>query len=165
MDRLPGLVQVDKTSIRVTNAVAQCPDKHSWRLIVVHSKKEYFKSLGAELEAQALRVRQLIGSAHWGHDGRHKELLLQNLIRRHCPSTVLVSTGFVVSPATLNIRSLEQDILIIDTSVEAPLFHQGHLAITFPQALIAAISVKSTMDDETVKDVITEITTRSQAGH
>lgn len=114
----------------------------------------YFQSLAEELHSQSSRVRQLIGDAHWGHDGRHKEVLLQNLVRRHCPSTVLVSSGFVISRNNPEIRSKEQDILIIDISTEAPLFHQGDLVIVFPHTVIAAISIKSTMDDSTVKSVV-----------
>src|SRR5437016_5448329 len=87
------------------------------------SEAEYFGSLSGELDSQADRVRQLIGDAHWGHDGRHKELLLAELIRRHCPSSVLVSTGFVISPNNLEVRSSEQDILLVNIATEAPLFH------------------------------------------
>jgi hypothetical protein len=118
------------------------------------SKLDYFVSLSEELGAQANRVRQLIGSAHWGHDGRHKELLLMELIRRHCPASILVSTGFLVSPHNLAVRSSEQDILVVDTSIEAPLFQQGGLVIAFAHTLVAAISVKTTMDAESLKDTI-----------
>jgi hypothetical protein len=118
------------------------------------SQLGYFQSLAEELRSQSNRIRQLIGEAHWGHDGRHKEVLLQNLVRRHCPCTVLVSTGFVISPTNPEIRSKEQDILVIDASTEAPLFHQGDLAIAFPHTVIAAISIKTTMDPKTIKDVI-----------
>lgn len=130
---------------------------------VAHSMKTthhgYFQSLARELESQASRVRQLIGDGHWAHDGRHKEVLLQSLIRRHCPSTVLVSTGFVVSSNDPEVRSKEQDVLIINTSTEAPLFHQGDLTVVFPHTVIAAISVKTTMNDETLKDVVDGLAT------
>jgi hypothetical protein len=118
------------------------------------SEAEYFASLSGELDSQAQRVRQLIGSAHWGHDGRHKEVLLAELIRRHCPSSVLVSTGFVISPNNLEIRSAEQDILLIDTSVEAPLFHQGALVVAFAHTVLAAVSVKTTMSPVSMKETI-----------
>ena len=118
------------------------------------SKMDYFLSLAEELNSQASRVRQLIGSAHWGQDGRHKEALLRELIRRHSPASVLVTSGFLVSPNNVEVRSLEQDILLIDTSTEAPLFNQADLAIVFPHTVIAAISVKSTMRGDTVKSVV-----------
>ena len=114
----------------------------------------YFQSLAEELRSQSLRVRQLIGDAHWGHDGRHKEVLLQNLIRRHCPPTVVVSTGFIVSSNNAEVRSKEQDLLIVDVSTEAPLFQQGGLVITFPHSVVAAISIKSTLDDNTMTSVV-----------
>jgi hypothetical protein len=114
----------------------------------------YFASLSGELDSQAHRVRQLIGDAHWGHDGRHKELLLAELVRRHCPSSVLVCTGFVISPNNLDIRSSEQDILLVNISTEAPLFHQGALVVAFAHTVIAAISVKTTMTAGSVKDTI-----------
>jgi|GEM_PF-2778187 len=126
------------------------------------SKADYFASLSGELDSQAQRVRQLIGSAHWGHDGRHKEVLLAELIRRHCPPTILVSTGFVISPNNLEIRSSEQDILIVDASKEAPLFHQGALVVAFAHTVLAAISVKTTMDSRTVKDTIDGLQTIRQ---
>src|SRR5438105_11370834 len=103
------------------------------------SEAEYFSSLSSELNSQADRVRQLIGSAHWGHDGRHKELLLADIVRRHCPQSVLVTTGFIVSPNDLEVRSLEQDILVLDVSKEAPLFQQGGLAVAFAHTVLAAI--------------------------
>jgi hypothetical protein len=118
------------------------------------AKAEYFTSLSQELDSQARRVRQLIGSAHWGHDGRHKELLLIDLIRRHCPSSVLVSTGFVISSNDFETRSAEQDILVVDTSREAPLFHQGDLVVTFAHTVLAAISVKTNMEAGSLKDTI-----------
>src|ERR1039458_857317 len=123
------------------------------------SKLGYFQSLAEELRSQSSRVRQLIGDAHWGHDGRHKEVLLQALIRRHCPSTVLVSSGFMVSQNDPEILSSEQDILVVDTSTEAPLFNQGGLVIVFPHTVMAAISVKSTMSDATIKSVVDGLAT------
>jgi hypothetical protein len=104
------------------------------------SKMDYFLSLAEELNSQASRVHQLIGSAHWGQDGRHKEALLRELIRRHSPASVLVTSGFLVSPNNVEVRSLEQDILLIDTSTEAPLFNQADLAIVFLMLFFGIIS-------------------------
>src|SRR5258708_39817937 len=115
------------------------------------SKTDYFLSLAAELNAHSSRVRQLIGDAHWGHDGRHKEILLGDMIRRHSPSPVVVSSGFVVSPNNAEVRSSEQDILVIDTSTEAPLFHQADIVIVFPHTVIAPISRKSTLKHTTIR--------------
>ncbi len=122
-------------------------------------KAAFLQSLGAELLSQASRVRQLIGDAHWGHDGRHKEVLLQEVIRRHCPSTALVASGFVVSAADPEVISSEQDLLVVDTSVEAPLFNEGGLVIAFPESVIAAVSIKSKLSNVSLKSVIQGLAT------
>jgi len=111
----------------------------------------YLRSLAFELEASAQRVRNLIGDAHWLSDGRHKEFLLAELVRRHCPSGVRVATGFVKDPALPDCVSHEQDILIADTTAHAPLFDQGGLVVASPSQVLATISVKSTMNSETVR--------------
>lgn len=127
--------------------------------MVAHPKKsKFFESLGKELDSQASRVRELIGDAHWGHDGRHKEILLQDLVRRYCPSSTLVSTGFIVSPNDGKVLSREQDVLVIDTTREAPLFYQGDLAIVFPHTVIAAISVKTSLSVRSLNSVMDGLT-------
>jgi hypothetical protein len=53
-----------------------------------------------------------------------------------------------------DICSREQDLLIIDTSSEAPVFHQGGVAVVFPGAVRAAISVKTTLAKKEVLDSV-----------
>ena len=81
--------------------------------------ERYLRSLADELRAQSQRVRDLIGDAHWLTDGFHKEFLLAEIIRRHLPGSHIAGRGFVVSPSHLEVRSREQDILVVDTSCEA----------------------------------------------
>jgi hypothetical protein len=114
----------------------------------------YLTSIGAELAVQSKRVRDLIGDVHWLSDGTHKEHLLQDLLTRHLPPSVLASRGFVVS-TTSDVRcSTEQDILLIDALAEMPLFHQGGLAVTFPRTVIASLSVKTRLTSATVRDSV-----------
>jgi hypothetical protein len=112
----------------------------------------YFRSLATELSSQQSRVRDLIGSRHWGHDGRHKELLLANLLTRHLPATVKVATGFVINPFSPDVCSREQDLMVIDVSREGPLFFHGGLAIVTPSQLLATISIKTTTSPDTFRD-------------
>lgn len=113
----------------------------------------YLRSIGDELAAQARRVRDLIGDAHWLSDGHHKEYLLTSLLQRHLPSGVVATRGFVVSSSDYRRCSTEQDVLVIDTQVEAPLFNQGGLVIAFPQSVLGAISVKTNLRAKELKDV------------
>lgn len=114
----------------------------------------YLTSLAGELHSQATRVRDLIGDSHWLSDGHHKEYLLRGLLERHLPVGMMAARGFAVSSQDDNLRSTEQDILVVDVSQEAPLFSQGGLVVAFPRTIRAAVSVKTTLDNETVADTV-----------
>ena len=118
------------------------------------NRLRYLQSLAEELHTQSTRVRDLIGAAHWYYDGHHKEYLLVDLLKRHLPSGMLASRGFVISPTEPESRSKEQDILVIDLMEESPVLNQGGIVVVFPRAVKAAISVKSTMDSATVLDSV-----------
>jgi hypothetical protein len=121
---------------------------------VVGSGVGYLRSLALELSSQARRVRDLIGARHWLTDGAHKEYLLAEIIRRHAPGSCLVARGFVISPLRSDLCSREQDILVVDSSQEAPVFNQGGVVIAFPGSIRAAISVKTTLGSEELTDAI-----------
>jgi hypothetical protein len=114
----------------------------------------YFRSLADEIRSQSKRVRDLIGSRHWLSDGHQKEYLLTSLLVRHLPSNMLVSRGFVADPRDSSQISDEQDILIVDTSVQGPLFNQGGMVVALPNTVIASISVKSEMSSASIKQTV-----------
>jgi hypothetical protein len=120
--------------------------------LVLPNRRRYLISLAEELSAQANRVRDLIGDAHWLTDGHHKEYLLIDLLKRHLPVGMVAARGFVISPTGGSAASTEQDILIVDTLAEAPVFSQSGVIIAFPRSVVAAVSIKTTLDSETVKD-------------
>lgn len=114
----------------------------------------YLTSLAQELSTQANRVRDLLGDTHWLTDGGHKEFLLIELLRRHIPFGMIASRGFVISETDSTKRSREQDILIVDAMEEGPVFNQGGVIIAFPRAVRAAISVKTEMSNDEVKNSV-----------
>ncbi|HHI87436.1 MAG TPA: hypothetical protein ENK03_00645, partial [Candidatus Cloacimonetes bacterium] len=59
--------------------------------------KAFQKSITDELLIVKDRVRKLIGNAHWVTDGRHKESVLKDVIKRFLPKNISVGTGFVIS--------------------------------------------------------------------
>jgi hypothetical protein len=127
----------------------------------VQSASRYLKSLAEELKSQSNRVRDLIGNAHWLHEGRHKEHLLGEVVRRHLPAGLQVGTGFVISPSH-SICSSEQDLLIVNRLREAPIFDQGGLMMAFPRNVMAAISVKTGFDSTTLRDAVKGLLTVKQ---
>jgi hypothetical protein len=116
------------------------------------NRERYLRSIAASATEQSRQVRDLIGGRHWLSDGRHKEALLSAVLKRHSPSGALVTSGFVVHPGDLSICSREQDILVLDTSIEAPLFHQDGLSIALPGTVLAAVSVKTACTGKELKD-------------
>lgn len=112
---------------------------------VTPDRNRYLVSLTEELSAQSTRVRDLIGSRHWLSDGHHKEYVLGSVLRRHLPAGILLGRGFVISPTDSAQCSSEQDLLVVDCTREAPIFDQGGLIIVFPNQVLAAVSVKTTL--------------------
>ena len=118
------------------------------------NRVRYLLSLADELRSQSKRVRDLIGDAHWLSDGHHKEYLLLNVLRRHLPANTIAGRGFVISCLTDSVRSREQDILVVDNSLEAPVFYQSGLIITFPRQVLASISVKTRLGRQEISDSV-----------
>lgn len=100
---------------------------------------EYQRSIALEFQAYKNRVRNMIGNRNWGEDGRYKEILLMNYLRRILPNTVSVGTGFVRIDDALT----SQIDLIVYTNDLPLLFHEGDFIITTPQNVVAIIEVKS----------------------
>lgn len=121
-------------------------------MAIMQSRKKYLISLTDEILSSADRIRDLIGSKHWLTDGHHKEAILLSVLERHLPAGTKPTRGFVVTAFESDHCSTEQDILILNTLTEAPLFDQGNVAIAFPHQVFGAISVKTTLDTETLKD-------------
>ena len=114
----------------------------------------YFKRISEGLTADARTVRDFIGSAHWGHDGAHKEAILRAYLRKFLPPGLMIGQGFVVDHADHSNRSREQDILIVDVSNGGPLFQRGEFVVSLYQDVVAAISVKTAAKSAEVKDTL-----------
>ena len=115
------------------------------------NRTRYVESLGQELLAQASRVRDLVGGRHWPSDGFHKEFVLKAILDRHVPAGYQVSRGFVIDPSD-DVVSTEQDLVILDMTADSLPFNQGRLAISFPNSVAAALSVKTAFSSATVND-------------
>ena len=70
---------------------------------------EYQKSISKELLSIKDRLRNFIDDHHWPEDGRYKEIILTDILRKHLPKSVSVGTGFVMGEQGL---STQVDIII-----------------------------------------------------
>lgn len=111
---------------------------------------EYQKSIALEFNANKNRIRHLIGSAHWGEDGRHKEVILMNFLKRFLPNNVAVGTGFIKEGDSI---STQIDIIIYDPSV--PLyFKENDFIIVQPRSVFGVIEVKSNPNKNKIGEAI-----------
>lgn len=102
---------------------------------------EYQKSVAAEFLAYEKRIRYLIDDNHWGEEGRYKEIILMNYLKRVLPKQISIGTGFIRNNDAL---TTQIDIIIYDQSYPL-LFSEGDFVITVPDNVLGIIEVKSTI--------------------
>jgi hypothetical protein len=115
------------------------------------------ESWADELLSRALRVRNLIGDAHWLSDGHHKEEIVREYLVRHLPQSLRVSRGFVCSTDPGTRVSPEVDVLITDQASALPWFAEGGLIIVPPSAARGQIHVKTEFRSGEITDVLESI--------
>jgi hypothetical protein len=101
---------------------------------------EFHKSIGKELKAVQNRVRNLIKDANWLEEGRYKEVVLRNVIRRFLPENLNIGTGFILKDKKEISKQI--DIIIYDNTYPV-LFREGDFVITSPENVKAIIEVKT----------------------
>ncbi len=105
--------------------------------------KDYHRSVGSELQAIKDRVRNLIGDAHWGEEGRYKEAILKNSISRFLPADISIGTGFVAIKENERVRTTKQIDLILYNNSYPILFREGDFVILTPDPVMGIIEVKT----------------------
>jgi hypothetical protein len=112
--------------------------------------KQFQESITKELVVIKDRVRNLIGDAHWGEEGRYKEIVLRNVLRRFLPNNLSIGTGFIVNANTC---SKQIDIIIYDNTMPL-LFSEGDFIITTHLNVKGIIEVKSKITPSTLTEII-----------
>ena len=100
---------------------------------------EFQKSIGKELLTIKDRVRNLIGDAHRGEEGRYKESVLKKMIREYLPHNLSIGSWFIVSKSHI---SKQIDIIIYDNRYPVVL-RDGDFVIITQDMVKAIIEVKS----------------------
>lgn len=119
--------------------------------------RQFQESITQELDSIKNRVRNLIGSAHWGEEGRYKEAVLKNILRKFLPKNLSVGTGFILRADGENdddnLLSSQLDIIVYDNT-RPLLFSEGDFIITTLSTVKAIIEVKSRIRDNSLNTVI-----------
>ncbi len=104
---------------------------------------EFQKSIGKELLTIKDRVRNLIGNAHRGEEGRYKESVLKKVIREYLPNNLSIWTWFIISKNdTRNYISKQIDILIYDNAYPV-IFRDEDFVIITQDMVRGIIEVKT----------------------
>jgi len=116
--------------------------------------RAFHESTTKELDVIKNRVRNLIGDNNWNEEGRYKEAILKNVIKRFLPKKYLVGTGFIVKGDWEKYKCSNQvDILIFDSSYPI-LFSEGDFYIVTPNSVKAVIEVKSNIENQDLSKII-----------
>lgn len=113
----------------------------------------YYDDLSKEVEALQNRVRNFIGAANWGEEGRWKESILRSVLKRYLPAHMQVGTGFIVTPDNV---STQIDILIYDAN-KPTLFKDGDFVILMPESALGVIEVKTGVDKTDLKPALNKL--------
>jgi len=109
------------------------------------------------------RVRNLIGDSHWGEEGKYKEAILRNVIKRFLPSNLSIGTGFIIKSPLFNSNSsdIEEkylisnqiDIIIYDNTAPV-LFSEGDFVIVTDKNTKAIIEVKTKIRNNNIRKIL-----------
>lgn len=108
------------------------------------------KSISNELIAIKDRVRNIIDNHHWGEEGRYKEVILMDILKKRLPNTVSVGTGFIINQHEI---STQVDIIIYRNDMPI-ILQQGDFVIVPSECVLGIIEVKSSLNSTQVKDAI-----------
>ena len=103
------------------------------------------KSYTALFRAQQDHIYQLLGSAQNYSSGIFRESLLRNFLATVLPRSISVDSGFVYGFEQIE-NSRQIDILVWDSGRHAAVYQSQEFVIVPPEAVIAAISVKTTLN-------------------
>lgn len=123
---------------------------------------EYHKATSKELLALTDKVRNLI--QNWGDDGRYKEAVLKNVIRRFLPEKFMIGTGYVIKQTDVRGEhdpSQQIDLIIYDDASPV-LFKEGDLIILTPDAVRGIIEVKANLQNQGITNVLKKANANGQ---
>lgn len=121
--------------------------------------REYIKQQSKALKEKQDNVRNAIGKKHWGEDGRYKELILREWLKKElAPLGVGIGTGFVIdgdkpssqidiiiyNPQKAHFRLPEDDMI-------------DDLIIIDKNSVLAILEVKTRIEPRTAKTMINKL--------
>lgn len=116
------------------------------------SLTNYHKSITSEIISTNKRVRDLV--THWGEEGRYKEVVFKNILRRFLPVNLEIGTGFIIKPISRgeHEESKQIDIIIYDNSYPV-LFKEADFVIMTPEAVRGIVEIKANLMNQNIEQI------------
>jgi hypothetical protein len=117
------------------------------------SLTDYHKSITNEIISTNKRVRNLV--THWGEEGKYKELVFKNILKRFLPNNLEIGTGFIIKPTGRGIHeeSKQIDIIIFENS-HPILFRESDFVIMTPEGVRGIVEIKANLLSRNITQVI-----------
>ncbi|KON83378.1 hypothetical protein AF331_17950 [Rossellomorea marisflavi] len=106
----------------------------------MNRNSKYQKSIADEFSAIKDRVEYFIENVHNGENGRYREIILMNYLKKILPEGIGVGTGFVRNREGKITKQI--DIIVYRNSYPK-LFEEGDFVIIMPESVLGIIEVKS----------------------
>lgn len=113
--------------------------------------RKFASSFTLSFEAERNRMRDLIGAEYRHPSGVFREEILRKFLAGMLPSSLSVDTGYVHGFKEGR-TSKQIDILIWDSNRFPAIFRAGQFVVVSPEAVVAAIEVKSNMQPRDIRD-------------
>lgn len=113
----------------------------------------YHKSITKEIISTNKRVRDLV--THWGEEGRYKEVVFKNILKRYLPKNLEIATGFIIKPTRRgeHEESKQIDVIIYENSFPV-LFKEADFVIMTPEGVRGIVEVKANLLNQNIEQVI-----------
>lgn len=118
--------------------------------------RKFAESFTLSFEAERNRVRDLLGSKYRHPSGVFREEILRKFLVSLLPESLSVDTGYVHG-FNEGRTSKQIDILVWDSSRFPAIFRAGQFVVVSPEAVVAAIEVKSNMGLQDIRDGISNL--------
>ena len=110
---------------------------------------DFQKSISNELIATKDRVRLIVDN-HWGEEGKYKEVILMEVLKKRLPKNVCVGTGFIVNQDQI---STQIDIIVYRNEIPI-ILQQGDFVIVPSDAVLGVIEVKTSLKRDEIAEII-----------
>lgn len=113
----------------------------------------YHKSITKEIISTNKRVRDLV--THWGEDGKYKEVVFKNVLKRFLPKSLEIGTGFIIKPLERgeHVESKQLDIIIYENSYPI-LFREEDFVIMTPEGVRGIVEIKANLINQNIGEII-----------